>query len=125
MNQPCAMAGTKHVVAVLDEDPAVQASLKFLLEIEGFEVRIYDSANGLLDDADLRTFYCLIVDFHLRKMNGLDVVAKLRERQISTRAILVTGHPRAEVCERAAALGIQVVVKPFLGPELLECIRVS
>jgi two-component system, LuxR family, response regulator FixJ len=67
---------TKHVLLVLDDDFAVRESLKFLLEIEGFDVRTFASPDELLNENSLADFGCLIVDYHMPAMNGLDVVAK-------------------------------------------------
>jgi FixJ family two-component response regulator len=115
----------KRLVIVLDDDSAVRNSLMFLLTIEGFEVRSYASPMELLNDAKLPAFHCLIVDFHLPEMDGLGVVEKLRENNNCPRAILVTSHPDATIRERAAALGVPVVLKPFRGTELADCIRGS
>ena len=50
MNQSRAVMGAKHALLILDDDSAVRASLKFYLEIEGFEVRAYSSAHELLNE---------------------------------------------------------------------------
>jgi FixJ family two-component response regulator len=114
---------SKQVVAILDDDIAVRNSLKFLLETEGFHVRSYGSPAELLNDPSGAPFHCLVVDFHMPEMNGLDVVAKLRRQNGPTRAILVTAHPDAAIRERAAALGVPIVLKPFRDNELVDCIR--
>jgi two-component system, LuxR family, response regulator FixJ len=115
----------KQLIIVLDDDLAVRNSLMFLLTIEGFEVRGYASPMELLNDANLPTFYCLIVDFHMPEIDGLVVVEKLRESKNCPRAILVTSHPNTAIRARAAALGVPVILKPFRGTELVECIRAS
>lgn len=113
----------KPLMIVLDDDSAVRDSLIFLLTIEGFEVRGYASPMELLKDDKLPRFQCLIVDFHMPEMDGLDVVEKLREKNLCPRAILVTSHPDSAIRTRAAALGVPVVVKPFRETELVDCIR--
>jgi two-component system response regulator FixJ len=108
---------------VLDDDAAVRNSLKFSLEIEGFEVRDYASANELLDDNSLPALSCLIVDYHMPDMNGLDVIARLREKRERLHAILVTGHPDVSIRERAAAIGVPLIEKPIQGSALTDCIQ--
>jgi len=115
----------KRLIIILDDDPAVRHSLMFLLTIEGFEVRSYASPMELLNDANLPTFHYLIVDFHMPEMDGLDVVKKFRERKDSVRAILVTSLPNTAIRERAAKLGVPVVVKPFRGTELIDAIHTA
>jgi two-component system, LuxR family, response regulator FixJ len=111
------------VVIVVDDDPAVRNSLRFSLEIEGFAVRDYPDGMELLNDRELPRGGCLVIDQNLPGMNGLDVVARLRDRQVSVPAILITSHPSATVSERAARAGVPIVEKPLLGNTLLDRIH--
>src|SRR5271170_5093366 len=111
------------VVAVVDDDPAVCNSLKFSLELEGFLVRAYRSGAELLDAGDLDAYRCFVIDQRLPLMNGLELIAKLRGRQIATPAILVTSNPGAALYERAAIAKVSIVEKPLLGNALVEHIR--
>jgi len=56
-------------------------------------------------------------------MNGLDLVAQLRAREIAVPAILITSYPTAALSERAAKAGVAIVEKPFLGTALVDRIR--
>jgi len=111
------------VVGIVDDDPAVRHSLKFSLEIEGFAVGVYASAQELLEDADLDRFRCLVIDQHMPGMTGLDLVAKLRDRKLSVPAVLITTHPPRAVLVRAGKAGVPIVEKPLLGNALLDKIR--
>jgi FixJ family two-component response regulator len=64
---------------------------------------------------------CLVVDYHLPGMNGLELVAKLRERNSALPAVLITS-PNDSLRYRAAASGIQMVDKPMLGGPLLSAV---
>lgn len=124
-DQSKGVAGGERVILVLDDDAAVRNSLKFSLGVEGFEVRTYSGGNELLNEASLPLLSCLVVDYHMPGMNGLDLVAKLRDRDISIPAILITVHPTDGLRHRAAAAGVPIVEKPFLGNQLLDCIRAA
>jgi FixJ family two-component response regulator len=113
------------IVVVVDDDPAVRNSLRFSLEIEGFSVRTYSDADEMLNDTDLSASSCLVVDHNLPGTNGLQTIAKLRERRISVPAILITSHPSALLMERAAKAGIPIVEKPFLEDGLIDRIRAA
>jgi two-component system, LuxR family, response regulator FixJ len=80
----------------------VRNSLKFALEVEGFSVRAYPTGAELLKDADIPDDGCLVVDYKLPEMNGLDLLAELRRRKVDLPAILITTHPNAAVRDRAA-----------------------
>ena len=108
---------------VVDDDPAVRNALKFSLEVEGFVVRVFPGASEVLRDADLSDCGCLIVDFYIPRMNGLDLFDKLRQERISVPAILITSHPSNAVRERAASAGVRLIEKPFLDNSLIEGVR--
>jgi two-component system response regulator FixJ len=111
------------IVIVVDDDVAVRNSLKFSLEVEGFVVRAYSGGTELLKDAELRRAGCLVIDQNMSGMNGLEVVARLRARDVVVPAILITSYPTAVLHERAAAAGIAIVEEPFLGTVLVDRIR--
>ena len=111
------------VVGVVDDDPAVRNSLKFSLEIDGFTVGVYSSADELLRDANIDRFRCLIIDQHMPGMDGLDLVAKLREQRLAVPVILITSHPPRGVVVRADRAGVPIVEKPLLGNALQDKIR--
>ena len=111
------------VVIVVDDDLAVRNSLKFSLEVEGFVVRAYPGGTELLKDAELQRAGCLVIDQNMSGMNGLEVVARLRAREVAVPAILITSCPTAVVRARAAAAGVAIVEKPFLGTVLFDRIR--
>src|SRR5215471_8141597 len=113
----------QQVVLVIDDDPAVCSSLKFSLEIEGFAVRVYPGGYELLNETDLPAKSCLLIDYHMPVMNGLELLARLRDRGITLPAMVITSQPNRRLRERIAAAGVPLVEKPFLGSVLVDHIR--
>jgi two-component system, LuxR family, response regulator FixJ len=113
----------KPIILVVDDDEAVRASLKNMMESEGFEVRAFSNGHDLLNEASLPVIGCLVVDYNMPAMNGLELVGALRGRGVSTPAILITGDSTKYVRDRAAAIAVLVVEKPQLGSYLLDCVR--
>ena len=113
------------VVLVIDNDPAVRNSLKFALEIEGFVVRLYPTGAELLDETDMPKSGCLVTDYHLPRMNGLDLLARLRERNVRLPAILIATHPSVTIRDRAAFAGVLLIEKPLLNDTLFQGIRAA
>jgi FixJ family two-component response regulator len=66
-----------------------------------------------------------VADYHLPGMNGLDLLARLRERNIRLPAILITTHPSAAIRNQAASAGVRLVEKPLLSDTLFEGIRAA
>ena len=113
------------MVLIIDDDPAVRNSLKFALEVEGFAVRAYATGAELLDDASPLDNGCLVVDYKLPEMNGLDLLSELRRRNVDLPAILITTHPNAAVRNRAALAGVPLIEKPLLNDTLFQGIRAA
>lgn len=111
------------VVHVVDDDPAVCSSLKFALEIEGFCVRTYASGADVLA-ADLGPG-CMIVDYNLPGINGLELLHELDRRDVHLPAFLITTDPAQHVRRRARAQGVCIIEKPLLGNQLSEALRES
>jgi FixJ family two-component response regulator len=120
--QPGARA-SNGVVAVIDDDAAVRNSLKFSLEIDGFAVHDYAAANEFLNGSAQSNAGCLIVDYHLPDMDGLEMIVRLRRRQVAVPAILITSNPSPALRRRAAEAGVPIVEKPLLGNALLDGIN--
>jgi two-component system, LuxR family, response regulator FixJ len=113
---------TPAVLILVDDDAAVLSSLKFALEVDGFAVRAYADAEGLLSASDMPEAGCLILDYWLPGLDGLELLTELRLRGVDLPAILIT-TPTPQVCSKAAAVGVQVVEKPLLAGALLDSVR--
>jgi two-component system response regulator FixJ len=123
MEDQASLSSTSPQVIVVDDDHAVRNSLKFSLEIEGFAVRVYAGGVELLNDAEPLRGGCLVVDQNMPGMKGLDLIARLRARDIAVPAILTTSYPTVALRDRAASAGVGIVEKPFLENALIDRIR--
>lgn len=111
-------------VIVVDDDAAVRNSLKFALEIEGLSVRAYQGGAELLAETDLPKTGCLVVDYYMPAMNGVDLIRCLRRRKIDLPAILITAKATDDMRRSAARAGIrQVLEKPLEDSSLVDSIR--
>jgi two-component system response regulator FixJ len=109
------------VIAVVDDDDAVRASLEFLLTVSGHKVAAYGSAADFLDRCDLGNVAGLILDQHMPQQTGLELLARLREDGRTLPVLLVTGSPSPEILARAGALGVdRVLEKPVTDEGLME-----
>jgi FixJ family two-component response regulator len=114
---------TKAMIYVVDDDLDVLGSLQFLLETDGFDVRTFKSGAALLKD-DASDADCFVIDYKMPNMNGLDLVNRLRNRDISAPIILITGDPDEHISEKAATAGVRHVLrKPLLDESLIGHIR--
>lgn len=115
----------KPTIIVIDDNPAVCNSLKFSLGIEGYLVRAYSTAAELLQETDLPENGCMIIDYRLPGIDGLELISQLRQRNIVLPAILITTRPSGDVRVLAARAGIPLIEKPLLTEDLFQCIRAA
>lgn len=118
------MSQESGTVLIVDDDAAVRSSLKFALEAEGFEVRLYDGAAALLADRDLPRRGCLVVDYRMPVMDGLQLIETLRARQVAMPAILIVGRISSQLRANAERSGArQVLEKPLSDGALVAGIH--
>ncbi len=119
-----ASSTTTPVVYVVDDDTDVLGSLRFLLETDGFDVRTFRSGAALLTAIAAGQADCFVIDYKMPAMSGIDLAARLRNRDTDIPIILITGYPDENILEKAAAAGIyHVLLKPHLEESLLSHIR--
>jgi len=111
-------------ICVVDDDAGVLGSLRFLLETDGFAVRTFRSGAAALNAARGSDVDCFVVDYKMPDMNGIELVGQPRKRDVLAPVILITGYPDANIPARAAAAGVNDVLrKPLLDESLVRQIR--
>jgi two-component system response regulator FixJ len=114
----------KPTVYVVDDDADVLGSLRFLLETDGFNVRTFRNGASLLNAVRSTGVDCFVIDYKMPEMNGIDLVRRLRNRDIAAPVILITGYPDENIAARAEAAGVRhVLLKPLLDESLVSRIR--
>jgi FixJ family two-component response regulator len=118
------MSAPANTVLVVDDDAAVRASLKFALEVEGFQVKLYDRGAALLADANLPEHACLVVDYRMPDIDGIELIERLSRLNVTLPAILITVRVTKQLRLLAQRLGLAAVLeKPLSDSELVESIR--
>ena len=78
-----------HVILLVDDDSGARDSLKFMLEVEGFRVHAYATADELLNENSLPGVSCLVTDYRMPGMNGLELIGRLRGRRLMTALVAI------------------------------------
>lgn len=114
------------VVFVVDDDPSVRSSLKFLISTVGLQVESFDSADSFLQRKPQDAPSCLVLDVRLPGLSGLDLQSELAARNIRIPIIFVTGHADIPMGIRAMKSGaVEFLTKPYRDQELLDAIRLA
>jgi FixJ family two-component response regulator len=107
------------LICVVEDDDAVRASTKLLLESAGYTVRDYASAEAFLEDAKATDAACLLVDFQLGGMTGLELLERCRALGVQTPAIIITANANASDERYKRANALAVMRKPAGSTDLL------
>ena len=116
-------ANDVRIVAIVEDDEAVQSSISSLLHSAGFRCDVYRSAEVFLDACAMQLPDCAIFDFRLPALNGLELQRLLNDMGHSIPIIMVSAYDdrvRAKALEYGA---VAVLGKPFDGETLLAAIR--
>jgi RNA polymerase sigma factor (sigma-70 family) len=114
------------VVFVVDDDPSVRSSLKFLLGSVGLQVESFESAETFLQRKPPDAPSCLVLDVRLRGLSGLDFQHELAAKNIRIPIVFVTGHGDIPMSVRAMKAGaIEFLTKPYRDQDLLDAVRIA
>lgn len=111
------------ILLVEDEIQLSEALSQILTKNKYIVDAVYDGEDGL--DYGLTDIYdVIILDIMLPKLNGLEILKKLRKENISSPVILLTAKGQVEDRVRGLDTGADdYLVKPFATEELLARLR--
>lgn len=113
-------------VYVVDDDPAMRSSLRWLIESVGLTVRTCSSAQEFLGTYRASDPGCLVLDVRMPGMSGLDLQAELGQRGIPIPILIITGYAEVPLAVRAMKAGaFDFIEKPFSDQTLLDRIRAA
>jgi FixJ family two-component response regulator len=112
------------LIAIIDDDEAMQDSLRDLLEAAGLTARCFGGAEDFLkSDLHCRAA-CLIVDVRMPKMSDLELQARLKDEECNVPIIFISAHGDARMRMRAMRRGaVELLAKPFDHQLLLKRVR--
>jgi RNA polymerase sigma factor (sigma-70 family) len=119
------MTGTP-IIFVVDDDPSVRSSLKFLLSTVGLQVESFDSADSFLNKRQPDVPGCLVLDVRLPGLSGLDFQRELASRRIRIPIVFLTGHGDIPMSVHAMKAGaVEFLTKPVRDQDLLDAVRIA
>jgi FixJ family two-component response regulator len=117
---------TSKLIAIIDDDEAMQDSLQELIESAGLVAQCFGSAEEFLESDLHRRTACVIADIRMPKMSGLELQARLKEEECSIPIIFITAHGDARMRIRAMREGaVEFLAKPFDHHLLLKTVRAA
>src|SRR6185295_4082916 len=85
-----------------------------VLRDEGYDVESAESGEACLDRLARQAYDVVVLDIWLPGMDGLATLARMRERQIDSQVVIISGHGNVESAVRAIKMGaFDFVEKPL------------
>ena len=113
-------------VYLVDDDEALRSELAELLEMRGFRVATFQTGLDLLAAAKGLEAGCILLDYNMPRMNGLDVLQKLGEKGLPHKVVILTGHGQVSIAVTAMQRGaVDFLEKPIRTAELLPAITLA
>ena len=111
----------KPLIAIVEDDDSLRPALVGLVRSMGYDGEGYGSAEAFLEEDAGTRANCVVSDFQLPGIDGLDLAGLLRK---IVPVIIVTARTERTIDERATANGVLCLLrKPFEADDLAGCIR--
>src|SRR5687767_6114827 len=104
-------------ILVVDDEPGVRSSISGVLQDEGFDVDTASSGEECLEKANGAAFDVIVLDIWLPGLDGLTTLQRLRERQIDSQVVIISGHGNIESAVRAIKMGAYDFIEKPLSLE--------
>ncbi len=104
-------------ILVVDDEPGVRSSVSGVLRDEGFDVDTADTGEECLEKANGAAYDVIVLDIWLPGLDGLTTLQRLRERQIDSQVVIISGHGNIESAVRAIKMGAYDFIEKPLSLE--------
>jgi DNA-binding response OmpR family regulator len=113
-------------VLVVDDEPNIVMSLRFLMEREGLEVEVASSGQEAVAALDRAPADLVLLDVMMPKLDGFEVCERIRSQPAwrATKIVMLTAKGRDVEREKGLALGADgYVTKPFSTRDLVTKVK--
>lgn len=111
------------VIHLIDDEPAIRATLNNALVSAGYLCRTYESGAQFLATR-IRLHDCVVADVHLPDMNGIALLKAMGTRGLMVPVLVITGHATVELAVQAMKAGaVDFLSKPFSNADLADKIN--
>ena len=113
-------------ILIVDDEPAIVASLEFLLGRGGYDVRVARNGEEALTETERFDPALVLLDVMMPKLNGYEVCQRIRQspRGRDIKIVMLTARGRDVDVQKGMALGADLfVTKPFSTKDLVARVK--
>ena len=107
------------LIRIVDDDMDLLEGLSYMLEGEGWEVKTYPTAESFLALDDSSRPGCLVLDYLMPKMNGVELQNRLKEKGFSHPILFLTAHADLDMAISVFRKGADNLLKKPVDPQEL------
>lgn len=112
------------VVYIVDDDQPTCRAVAELVQTFGHQVQMFESPSEFLERVDENCPGCVVLDFRLPGLDGLEVHQRLLQRKIALPVVMLTGYADTSTTVRSLRNGaVTVLDKPFRDDELWSAVQ--
>lgn len=111
-------------ILIIDDEPKIRNGLSNLLtRREGWEVAgAYENAADALKYLAVNQVDVMVTDIKMPEISGLELIARIRERDKKTAIIILSGYSNFQFAQRAIELGVSRYLTKPTNPRELICV---
>jgi DNA-binding NtrC family response regulator len=111
-------------ILIIDDETAIRSALKEILEYESYTVKEAEDGPSALKILEKESFDLIFCDIKMPRMDGLEVLEKIREKEIESPVVIITGHGSVETAVDALKKGAyDFIQKPLDLNRILVTVR--
>ena len=113
-------------VLVVDDEPNIVMSLRFLMEREGFQVEVAPTGQAAVAALDREPADLVLLDIMMPELDGFEVCQRIRNNPAwrATKVVMLTAKGRDVERDKGLALGADdYVTKPFSTRDLVAKVK--
>ncbi|MCA9560059.1 MAG: response regulator, partial [Myxococcales bacterium] len=101
-------------ILIVDDDRDICEYMRTMLEATGYEVATLSDPTRAVDRVREEEFHVLIIDLMMPKMDGIELIQRIRKVDSDVAIVVFTGYPSVETAVDALKLNVSdYVKKPF------------
>lgn len=113
-------------ILIVDDDDTIREGLSHLVSEEGYHVSTAVDGLDALEILSKNSFRLVLLDVKMPRLDGYEVLSKIKELYQSTKVIMITGHADLTHAMKSKKLGADdFIEKPFDIDDVMRSVRHS
>lgn len=111
-------------ILIVDDENSLRITLSEFLKKEGYQVDQADNGLNALEMVHACSYDLILTDIVMPNMSGIELLKRIREQELTSRIVIMTGEPTVDSAVKAVKMGANdYLMKPILKDEFLTMVK--